>query len=47
MLFSKTDFGELDTLAAIVLAGSRGLIWEALDPGWWGALELKSVDNKK
>lgn len=47
MLFSNTDFGELDALATIMLAGSKGLICEALDTVGWGALEEKSVDNKK
>lgn len=47
MLFSNTDFGEFDALATIVLAGCKGLICEALDPVGWGALEVKSVDNKK
>lgn len=47
MLFSSTDFGEWDALATIVPAGSKGLVCEALDPVGWGALEVKSVDNKK
>lgn len=47
MLFSDTDFGELDASATIMLAGCKGLTCEALDPVGWGALEVKPVDNKK
>lgn len=46
MLLWNSDFGELDTLATIVFAGRKGLICEVLGPGWWTALEAKSVDNK-
>lgn len=48
MLFSNTDFGVLATSAAIVLAGSKGLIWKAVDPvRWWDALENQISRQQK